>query len=179
MNYENITIRETGVDDLENTRLLWNNGEVMRFVGFPNGIGVDGEYMVRWLVWVEKGRPLRNHYSVYEKEIGYCGETFYSIDLDHGNAAAMDIKLFPCARGRGIAQAALSFAIDRAFQNGAAYAWVDPSVLNEKALALYRKLRFVEKPKPAYLRENEMEGGAQVRYFELQNPDNEEGMKTF
>ena len=41
MQNNEITIRETSETDLENILLLWNNGEVMHFVGFPNGIGVD------------------------------------------------------------------------------------------------------------------------------------------
>ncbi len=32
-----ITIRETTERDLENIMNLWNNGEAMFFVGFPDG----------------------------------------------------------------------------------------------------------------------------------------------
>jgi hypothetical protein len=32
-----ITIKETTESDLENIKSLWNNGEVMFFVGFPGG----------------------------------------------------------------------------------------------------------------------------------------------
>ena len=42
----------------------------------------------------------------------YCGETFYRIDEKRGNGAAVDIKLFAFARGRGIAARALSFAME-------------------------------------------------------------------
>lgn len=42
----------------------------------------------------------------------YCRETFYRIDEKRGNSAAVDIKLFAFARGRGIAARALSFAME-------------------------------------------------------------------
>lgn len=49
------------------------------------------------------------------------------------------------------------FVIDEAFKNGANRVWVDPNPKNEKAVALYKRLGFVEKEMPAYLKEdNEM-----------------------
>lgn len=67
----------------------------------------------------------------------------------------MDIKLFGFARGKGIAAKALSYAIEQAFENGAEKVWVDPNPNNEKALALYKRLGFVQKPRPEYLAEDE------------------------
>lgn len=163
---EPVSIRETTRADLGNILKLWNDGEVMRYVGFPDGLGVDLPYLDRWLKWIESGRPLINHYSVYADEIGYCGETFYRIDPQREHKAAMDIKLLPAARGRGIASAALAFAMERAFANGASCVWVDPNPENEKALALYRRLRFVEKPYPQELREGDQ--AVSTIYFELQ-----------
>ncbi|NLI53996.1 MAG: GNAT family N-acetyltransferase [Clostridiales bacterium] len=163
-----LTIRETTEADLENVLALWNDGEVMRYVGFPDGLGVDLPCLDRWLEWIESGRPLINHYSVYAEEIGYCGETFYRIDPQREHKAAMDIKLFPAARGQGIASAALSFAIGQAFANGASRVWVDPNPENKKALALYRRLGFVEKPYPRDLRDGDQP--VTTIYFELQKP---------
>jgi RimJ/RimL family protein N-acetyltransferase len=153
-----ITIKETMPDDLANVLALWNDGEVMKFVGFPEGLGETMEGMTKWLGWIDKGRPKRNHYSVYAEGIGYCGEAFYNIDSAHSNTACLDIKLFPIARGKGIAAKALSYAIEQAFANGAFKVWVDPNPDNEKALALYRKLGFAEKGMPDYLKENETSG---------------------
>ena len=62
---EPVSIRETTRADLGNILKLWNDGEVMRYVGFPDGLGVDLPYLDRWLKWIESGRPLINHYSVY------------------------------------------------------------------------------------------------------------------
>ena len=44
-----ITISETGESDLENVLALWNDGDVMKYVGFPNGLGETMEGMLRWL----------------------------------------------------------------------------------------------------------------------------------
>ena len=49
----------------------------------------------------------------------------------------------------------LSYAIEQAFENGAEKVWVDPNPNNEKALALYKRLGFVQKPRPEYLAEDE------------------------
>lgn len=75
----------------------------------------------------------------------------------------MDIKLFPFARGKGIAAQGLSYALEEAFQHGATAAWVDPDPKNTKAISLYKRLGFVEKPLPDHLR---YDGFEQV-YFEL------------
>ena len=76
----------------------------------------------------------------------------------------MDIKLFPFARGKGIASAALTYAIEEAFKNGAKKVWVDPNPNNVKAIALYERLGFERKPMPEYLIEDE---GVTSIYMEL------------
>lgn len=47
----NIVIEETTKDDLDNVMSLWNNGEVMNFVGFPEGLGMTKDKMERWIEW--------------------------------------------------------------------------------------------------------------------------------
>lgn len=149
----NITIKETTHDDLDNVMSLWNDGEVMHFVGFPEGLGITKAKMERWIKWAI-AKPHRCHYSIYEGDIGYCGETFYNVD-DKG-AAALDIKLFPKSRGKGIAHEALEFAIERAFNDGNAKSvYVDPHPDNKMAWKLYEKLGFVSKPRPDYLGEGD------------------------
>ena len=144
-----IEIKETTPDDLENVRRLWADGDVMRFVGFPEGLHETEEEMRDWFRWIETGRPRLNHYSVFF-DGNYCGESFYEIDPEHA-CAAMDVKLFGFARGRGIASAALSYAIREAFAHGAEKAWVDPNPENAKAIALYKRLGFREKDFPKHL----------------------------
>ncbi len=157
-----ITIRETREIDLNNVQALWADGDVMRFVGFPDGLQQSDEDMKDWYAWIESARPNANHYCIFDGET-YCGESFYEIDPKHGYHAALDIKLFAFARGKGIATEGLSHAIAEAFKNGAAAVWVDPNPNNEKAIALYKRLGFVEKAMPEYLRDEE----SASLYFEL------------
>ncbi len=153
--YENIIVKETEKEDLKNVLALWNDGEVMKFVGFPEGLGETMESVEAWYTWIDSGRPKHNHYSIYEETLGYCGEAFYAIDQEHGNTAALDIKLHLAARGKGIAKKALSYAIKEVFFNGAEKVWVDPNPENKKAIALYERLQFVKEEMPAYLMESE------------------------
>ena len=103
-----ITIKETTAKELDNVKALWADGDVMKFVGFPEGLLQTDDEMKAWLDWIESQRPQVNHYSIFDGSV-YCGETFYSIDSKHGNSASMDIKLFGFARGKGIAAKALSY----------------------------------------------------------------------
>ena len=145
-----IEIRQTTTEVLKNVQRLWADGDVMRFVGFPEGLHQTDEDMQSWYRWIESGRPQLDHFSVFE-DGAYCGEAFYEIDSEHGSSAALDIKLFGFARGKGIAAKALSFAIEKAFENGARTVWVDPNPQNAKAIALYERLGFVKKPMPAHV----------------------------
>ena len=120
-----------------------------QLVGFPDGLHETDEGMQNWLRWIESNRPALNHYSIFE-DGKYCGESFYEIDAEH-QSAALDIKLFGFARGRGIATAGLSHAIKEAFRNGAEIVWVDPNPENKKAISLYKRLGFQQKDFPEYL----------------------------
>lgn len=144
-----LEIRETTLADLQNVQALWADGDVMRFVGFPDGLRKTEEEMRGWLRWIEANRPAINHYAILD-DGNYCGEAFYAIDPEHGSAA-LDIKLFAFARGKGIGAAGLSRAIREAFRNGAERVWVDPNPENAKAIALYRKLGFQRRDFPPYL----------------------------
>ena len=160
-----ITIKETTEADLKNIQRLWADSDVMRFVGFPDGLHETDEEMQDWFRWISSERPKGNHYSVYEDGI-YCGESFLLIDEEHGNSASVDIKLFAHARGRGIATKALSHAIGEAFKNGAEKVWVDPNPQNAKAIALYERLGFKREKMPAYLLDS-MHGVMPSVYMEL------------
>ena len=144
-----IEIKETTARDIENIQRLWADGDVMKFVGFPDGLIETDEEMKNWFMWIESHRPVLNHYSIFE-DGKYCGESFYKIDREH-QSAALDIKLFRFARGRGIATAGLTHAIKEAFRNGAETVWVDPNPENTKAIALYKRMGFRQKDFPDYL----------------------------
>ena len=117
-----LEIRETTLADLKNIQRLWADGEVMRFVGFPEGLQESDEDLRAWIEHLSAVRPRVNHWSVYEDGV-YCGETKYSID-EQTRSASLDVKLFASARGRGIAT---------------------------KALALYRRLGFTQKEMPEHV----------------------------
>ena len=144
-----ITIKETSKEDLKNIQMLWADGDVMRYVGFPEGYHETDEAMRDWLDWLDSKRPMANHYSIYEGG-KYCGETNYIIDTDH-RSASLDIKLFAFARGRGIAAQAVRHSIEQAFANGAETVWVDPDPQNAKAIALYERLGFKLKTMPEHV----------------------------
>ncbi len=158
-----ITVKETTVNDLAHVKQLWADGDVMKFVGFPEGLHETDESMKKWFSWILSSRPTTNHFSIFDNDI-YCGETFFDIDIKHGNSASLDIKLFKFARGKGVATTALTYAIEEAFKNGAKKVWVDPNPDNVKAIALYERLGFERKPMPEYLIENE---GVTSIYMEL------------
>ena len=148
-----IEIHETTEYDLDFVQQLWADGNVMRFVGFPDGLHKTDAQMNRWLAWIQSNRPLMNHFSIYA-DGAYCGEAFYKIDYVH-KSAALDIKLLETAQGQGIGAAGFSYAIKEAYAYGAKSVWVNPVFENKKAQALYRKLGFAIKPFPDHIASEE------------------------
>ncbi|MFW5894745.1 MAG: GNAT family N-acetyltransferase [Bacillota bacterium] len=145
-----IEVVKTTKRDLDNVCMLWNDGDVMRYVGFPEGLGVSTDQLEKWLASID-GSPFREHFSIYARTLGYCGESFYSADEPH-RMAALDIKLLRKARGHGIAQKALMHAIEQAFSTGVVdTVYVDPDPANQKALRLYERLGFKPAPRPSFL----------------------------
>ena len=144
-----IVIKEADLKDVENVRRLWADGDVMKYVGFPEGLPETEENIREMILGTAERRPQSNYYAIFEDGV-YCGETSYDIDADT-KSAPLDIKLFRFARGRGIGTKALSFAMAEAFRNGAETVWVDPDPENEKAVALYERLGFVRKSMPAHV----------------------------
>ena len=144
-----IEIIETTRKDLDNVQRLWADGDVMRFVGFPDGLHETAEAMEAWIDELSAARPLTNHYSIYENG-DYCGEAGYGVDRETGSAW-LDIKLFAFARGRGVASQALLYVIEKAVENGAVTLWVDPDPQNAKAIALYERLGFKRKEMPEHV----------------------------
>ena len=146
---EMIEIREATPEDVKNVQRLWADGDVMKYVGFSEGLFETEESIREMIIRVAANRPRCNYYAIYE-DGAYCGEASYDIDEDT-KSASLDIKLFRFARGRGIATKALSFAIAEAFKSGAETVWVDPDPENAKAIALYERLGFVRKPMPTHV----------------------------
>ncbi|MCR4598628.1 MAG: GNAT family N-acetyltransferase [Acetatifactor sp.] len=143
-----ITIKESTYDDIKNIQSLWADEDVMKYI-WPGGLHETEEGVREWLERFFSTKPKQNHYSIFD-DGKYCGETQYAID-ESTESAALDIKLFEFARGRGIATRALQFSMDEAYKNGAETVWVDPRPENVKALALYRRLGFVQKEMPEHV----------------------------
>ena len=163
-----LQIRETTMEDIYNIQRLWADGDVMRFVGFPDGLRETDEAMQAWFCRMTEERPSANHFSIYE-DGEYCGEAGYGIDRGYASAW-LDIKLFRFARGRGIAAKALSYVMKEAFRNGAETVWVDPAPQNAKALALYDRLGFVRKDMPEHVIAMGEDPAANI-YMELRRED--------
>jgi len=143
-----ISIKESTYDDIKDIQRLWADEDVMKYI-WPGGLHETEESVRAWLDRFISARPVQNHYSIFE-DGKYCGETQYRIDEDT-HSASLDIKLFPFARGRGIATKALEYAVGEAFMNGAETLWVDPHPNNTKAIALYSRLGFVHKEMPEHV----------------------------
>lgn len=152
---KDIQIKKTSVEDLENLATLWNDGDVMRFVGYPEGLGVTIGQLQKWHKSIEESE-LSEHYSIYHKELGYCGESFYSV-IKGQDLSMLDIKLFSKARGKGIGRYALEYAIVNAFKTtSCSRVYVDPCRENVDAWRLYEKLGFVEAKRPEFLEPSEI-----------------------
>ncbi len=145
-----LLIRETIEEDLKNVMELWNTGDVMKYVGFPNGLNITYIEIEKWFYNL-KDKPNSKHYSIYDNSVGYCGETYYSIDRKHA-LATLDIKLNENARGKGIAYTALLNTLDIIFNNNLCEkAFVDPNIENKKAWKLYEKIGFKSTDRPKHL----------------------------
>ena len=64
-----ITIKETTAKELDNVKALWADGDVMKFVGFPDGLLQTDDEMKAWLDWIESERPQVNHYSIFDGSV--------------------------------------------------------------------------------------------------------------
>ncbi len=143
-----VVIRTTSEEDLPALMALWNDGEVMHWVGFPEGLGYDEARTARWLAWI-RSSPDRHHFCVYAEEIGFCGETYCGVDREH-RRGALDIKFTPPARGGGRSLDALMTHIDWCFRTlpEIDVVFTEPSPENLAARTLYYScgLRPAERP---------------------------------
>lgn len=146
-----VTIRTTSRQDLTDLMTLWNDGRVMQWVGFPNGLGYDEEKIARWFEKLQS-HPHRHHFVVYANSVGFCGEVYYAVDQAH-RRAELDIKFVPSAQGRGLATDALQTLIRHAFENEKEVdiVWTEPRVNNIASRKLYTRCGLTPQPRPSDL----------------------------
>ena len=147
-----LTIRPTTEVDLAAVARLWADPDVMRWVGYPDGLRYSDGELQHWLAWVEES-PDRRHFVVRKNGTGFCGELFYDVDRET-RRAALDVKLLPTARGRGIATAALGWLVELVFESepDVELVWTEPWPENEAAQRLYTRCGLRPLPRPEDLR---------------------------
>lgn len=164
LNGERVVIRSTTENNLTDIMHLWNNGEVMKWVGFPDGLGYSLQDMRKWYERL-LSTPERHHFLVQAEQVGFCGEVFYAVDGEY-NRAGLDIKFMPGAQGRGLATDALKTLIRHVFEQEPEVnaVWVEPSEVNTAARDLYTRCSLTPKPRPADMDDYES-------YWELNRAD--------
>ncbi len=145
---ERVIIKLTEENDLKYIKDLWNEGEVMKWVGFPNGLDVTIEKVKEWFEKI-RNYELAKHFVVYTNENTFCGELFYRKDVEH-QRAGLDIKFLPNSRGKGLAAESLKLLIEYIFnnENNINAVWTEPSIDNFSARKLYSKCGLTEKVRP-------------------------------
>lgn len=161
---EAVIIKETNENDLQDLQRLWNNGEVMRSVGYPEGLGQTFAEMTLWYNNIVESYKA-NHYVILNKDHDFCGEIFYRKDPEH-KRAGLDIKILPETQGNGLATEALELFIDYIFKNEEEIevVWTEPAEENKAARRLYTRVGLQEKERPDDI-------GAEVPYWELTRAD--------
>lgn len=141
----------------------------MRYVGYPQGLGIDERGMRGWFARLERRRGVdREHWIVEDEEGEPIGEAYYKAEREYcgyraQRMAQVDLKLARRFWGRGYAGDALRTLIRYLFDKGFEVIVVSPNLANEAALKLYRRLGF--QPKNRFWAE---ETGAEHQVWALQ-----------
>jgi radical SAM protein with 4Fe4S-binding SPASM domain len=151
---DRLILRPPVQSDFKFLKSMWENGGVMKFVGFPSGLYQSDEKIRQWInEWQDEDR-LR--LVIEEKKTKKAiGETGFHIDKEYPFAkkadavAAPDIKLISEAQGKGFGSEALKALIDYVFsKTNVTVIQITPNVKNKAALGLYSKLGFKKVGKP-------------------------------
>ena len=145
------TLRPTGPEDLIFLlETLWNDGEVMRYVGYPKGLGIDEEGMRTWFDRLAENRGQDREHWIVEVKGEPIGEAFYRRCDEYcgyraPKMAELDLKLKPQSWGHGYGSDALRTLATYLFAQGFKTLVVSPNLENEAALMLYERLGFTAK----------------------------------
>jgi 2,3-diketo-5-methylthio-1-phosphopentane phosphatase len=145
-------------------KAIWESGEVMKHVGFPDGLGWDGaRYEAHWS---KVSRQRENfHIALEDKEGNFLGEAKLSAPGDDGYSSH-DLKLAPEYWGRGFAREAWQIMLQAAARRWPeSRALVTPSVENLRAIKLYESLGFeIEGGELEWIPSETIENAVPVRY---------------
>ncbi len=150
---ERIRIRPAGEDDLPFLQALWNDGAVMRYQGYPEGMHASDEDMRRWWKSAQQadaahgGLPaLPAPHAVLELMDGTrIGELTYS--LDARQRARLDLKLAAGYCGQGYATEAMRVMLRELFATTPITAAIsEPAAGHERAHRLLQRCGFHPAP---------------------------------
>jgi RimJ/RimL family protein N-acetyltransferase len=144
-----IRIRPTRHEDLPFLQALWNDGTVMRFKGYPDGMSVTEACMERW--WLTTPQSQYSNHNISTLVAPHCllelldgtpiGELSYSLDAH--KRAHMDLKLSRAYWRQGYATEALKLAIRDLFAcTSITKVIVEPAAANVAARHLYQRCGF-------------------------------------
>ncbi|UCE66933.1 MAG: MtnX-like HAD-IB family phosphatase [Candidatus Zixiibacteriota bacterium] len=124
-------------NDFEN---LWETGEVMKNVGYPQGLGWSNQRYDKF--WETLDRKSFVLFAVEDKNGRFMGEAKLSFP-DEDNSCSHDVKLLPEYQGKGYGREAWGLLMELSRRR-----WPDsimsvtPSVENAVAIELYKSLGF-------------------------------------
>lgn len=148
-----VRIRPVCYDDLLFLRQLWNDGAVMRYHGYPDGMHVTEAGMEHW--WSQSQAGQHPHATDGVLASPHClitladgtaiGEFSYSIDAQQ--RARVDLRLVPEQQGHGYAVETLRLALCELFATTVvSKIVVEPSPDNAPAMKLLRRCGFITAP---------------------------------
>lgn len=164
-----VTLRKTTEGDLPDLMVLWNDGRVMKWVDFPDGLGCNLEKMIDWFNKLQANLDC-HHFVVHAEGIGFCGEVYFSVNRIQ-KRAGLDIKFRPEAQGQGLATEALKTLISFIFETepDVEAVWTEPSEENIVAQKMYERCGLRQEPRPL-----DMEHGCS--YWELRREDSDRAL---
>jgi RimJ/RimL family protein N-acetyltransferase len=146
-----LTLKGTTPADLDELLGLWNDGRVMRWAMFPEGLGYDRAKMERWLSRIAES-PDRFHFIARTRDGAFCGEVYAALDRAKGRAS-LDIKFTPAKQGGRRSREALNALIRWLFESFPEIdaVWTGPIEGNLAAHTLYYSCGMRPKDPPADL----------------------------